>query len=118
MCNNVLNKNDRGMRIEVVRMSKRSIVVRWNVLRSTLGSLRPQLHHQEHQRIATAAEQHDDRGIPPPVVLFFQVQCPEISGAVGVLADLAASSGGRIEQVRIGAHALLVLEEVLAAGLI
>jgi hypothetical protein len=56
MCNNVLNKNDRGMRIEVVRMSKRSIVVRWNVLRSTLGSLRPQLHHQEHQRIATAAD--------------------------------------------------------------
>lgn len=97
---------------------KLTVFTRKKRLRSTLSSFGPQLHHQEYKRIATATEQHDNRSISPSVVFFFQVQCPEVPGAVRVLADLAASGGGRIEQVCSGAHALLILEEVLAAGLV
>jgi hypothetical protein len=45
-------------------------------LASSLGSLAPQLHHEEHKGIAGNAEQRRNADVPPPVVPLVDVHRP------------------------------------------
>lgn len=82
------------------------------------SSLSPQLHHEVNKAVEAKDKADDDTYVPPPVVLFLQVQRDKVVTALRVLAHLAAGRVAGVEQIRSGPHALLVSLQILSAGLI
>lgn len=89
-----------------------------NLVLGLLGSLRSQLHHQEHQSVDTKYENNNKAGTPPPKVFLCEVQRPEIVSTGGILANTAIVIRAGVEQICSYPHALLVGSKVFTTGLV